>query len=201
MSMKSKYSVASVIAAVAVVATLAHLAGAEEETFRQEYSAFGVFMQGGRPETLEIVITRWTTEEERSLLVNTLANEGQEKTIALLRKQEQTGFVKLRSGRDIQGKPNVRLHYAYEFKQKDGNRQIVLVTERPMGMGESMMASQTEATVSAITMELHTDGGKETGTGVVLRAVKFGFDKDEMQLKVETITKQPIHLTKITRDK
>src|SRR3989304_7180740 len=121
------------IAALIALTALSSPAAAQEDKLREEYRAFGVAMGPGAAGVLDIVITRWSTEEERKLLIDTLVQNDQEETVKLLRKQPETGFVRSQSG--VGRYPSVRLHYAYQ-RQLEGKRRGGLVTDRPVGMGE-----------------------------------------------------------------
>src|SRR3990172_8990853 len=72
-------------------------AKAQGEEIEQRYSAFGVAMGAGASGVLNITITRWSTAEERALLINSLVQDGQEKTVELLRKQKETGWARSQS--------------------------------------------------------------------------------------------------------
>ena len=82
------------IAALIALTALGSAAAAQEDKLREEYRAFGVAMGPGAAGVLDIVITRWSTEEERKLLIETLVQKDQEETVKLLRKQPETGFVR-----------------------------------------------------------------------------------------------------------
>jgi hypothetical protein len=175
--------------------------GADDKT-EERYSAFGVAMGAGAAGVLEFTITRWTTPEERQALIDSMVENGQEKTVELLRAQKETGFARSRSGAGMKGWPSVRLHYAYQF-EKDGKRQVVIVTERNIGMAEAMRNSRSvDYEVSGLVMELQKgDDGKEKGQGTLYMATKFGFDKDKKQLVIESLGQQPVRLTDIRRQK
>jgi hypothetical protein len=126
----------------------------KDEELEQRYRAFGVALGPGVAGVLELTITRWSTEEERKALVASLAQNGQEKTVDLLRKQKETGFARTQTGAGMRGWPSVRLHYAHEA-QKDGKRVVVLVTDRNMSMAERARNDRSvDYDVSAIVMEL-----------------------------------------------
>ena len=187
------------IAALIALTGLAWAAAAQEDKLREEYRAFGVAMGPGAAGVLDIVITRWTTEEERKLLIDTLVQNDQEETVKLLRKQPETGFVRSQSG--VGRYPSVRLHYAYQF-QLEGKRRVVLVTDRPIGMGEAMRNPRsTEYDISAVIMEFYQEDGKDKGEGTLLVGVKLAFDKEKNQLEVESLGSQPVRLTNIKREK
>ena len=175
----------------------------EKEKIEESYRAFGVHMGAGAAGVLEFHISRWSTAEERKMLIESLVQNGQEKTVELLRKQKETGWTRTQTGAGMKGWPSVRLHYAYQFPQPDGKRIVVLVTDRNIGMAEAMAGGRsTEYEVSGIVMELAKgEDGKEKGTGTLFRAAKLGFDKEKKQIEIESLGYEPIRLTTITREK
>jgi hypothetical protein len=177
---------------------------AADEKLEERYNAFGVAMGAGAAGVLNITITRYSTEEERKLLVDSLAKDGQEKTVDLLRKQKETGFARTQSGAGMKGWPSVRLHYAHQTQQ-DGKRVVVLVTDRNMTMAERASGGRSvDYDVSALVMVLEPVEGDEKllekGQGTLYRAAKLSFDKDN-KLNVEYLGTQPIRLTDIKREK
>ena len=174
-------------------------AKAQGEELEERYRAFGVAMGAGVSGVLDITVTRWTTEDERKLLINSMVQDGQEKTVELLRQQKETGWARTQSGAGMGGLPSSRLHYAYEFNE-EGKRTVVLMTDRTMRIGQ-MGSPSAEYDVSAIVMELTQEGDEEKGQGVFYRAVKFGFNKEKNTLEVEYLGTQPVRLTSITRQK
>jgi hypothetical protein len=175
----------------------------EEGKVEESYRAFGVHMGAGAAGVLDFHISRWSTPEERKALVESLIQNGQEKTVDLLRKQEETGWTRTQSGAGMKGWPSVRLHYAYQFVQPDGKRIVVLVTDRNIGMAEMMRSTRsTDYEVSGIVMELQKgEDGKEQGQGTLFRAAKLDFDKEKQQIEIESLGYEPIRLTDIKREK
>jgi hypothetical protein len=187
-----------------VLAGLCAAAGfAQEEKVEESYRAFGVAMGPGAAGVLEIHIRRWSAPDERKALVDSLVQNGQEKTVELLRKQKETGWTRTQSGAGMRGWPSTRLHYAYQFPQPDGKRIVVLVTDRNIGMAEAMRSSRsTDYEVSGIVMELAKgEDGEEKGQGTLFRAAKLGFDKEKQKIEIESLGYEPVRLTQITRDK
>jgi len=76
---------------------------AQDEKSEESYRAFGVAMGPGVSGVLNIHITRWSTDEERQALINSLIENGQEKTVELLRKQEETGWARTQTGAGMRG--------------------------------------------------------------------------------------------------
>ena len=191
------------IVAVVAVGLFATVGFAQDGEVDERYRAFSVAMGSGTSGVLDIAITRWTTEEERKTLVTSLMENGQEKTVDLLRKQKETGFIRTQTGGGMRGWPSVRLHYAYQFPQQDGKRVVILVTDRNIGMAEAMRNDKSvEYEISALVMELQkNEDGKEEGQGTLYLATKLGWDKEKQKLEVESMGQQPIRLTDIKREK
>ncbi len=193
-----------VVVLICFSSLVAGVGSAQEKKLEERYDAFGVAMGAGISGVLQITVTRYSTEEERKALVDSLAQNGQEKTIDLLRKQKETGFARTQTGAGMQGWPSSRLHYAHQTQQ-EGKRVVVLVTDRNMSMAEvSRQDRSVEYDVSAVVMELEpVQGDKkliEKGQGVYYAAAKLSFDKDN-KLKVEYLGTQPVRLTDIRREK
>lgn len=175
----------------------------EKEKVEESYRAFGVAMGPGAAGVLEIHISRWTTDDERKALIESLVQNGQEKTVELLRKQKETGWTRTQTGAGMRGWPSVRLHYAYQFAQPDGKRVVVVVTDRNIGMAEAMRSTRsTEYEVSGIVMELEKgEDGKEKGQGTLFRSAKLGYDKEKKKIEIESLGIEPVRLTDIKREK
>ena len=195
-------SIRRAVTLLALTAAIASVSFAQDKV-DESYRAFGVAMGPGMAGVLEMHISRWSTPEERQALIDSLVQNGQEKTIDLLRKQKETGWARTQSGAGMHGWPSVRLHYAYQFQQPDGKRVVVLVTDRNMTMAERMnQGRSTEYDVSAIVMQLQKGAdGKEQGTGTLFAAAKLGFDKEKKQIEVESLGIEPVRLTDIKREK
>jgi hypothetical protein len=159
-------------------------------------------MTQGRSGVLDIHITRWTTDEEREALARALVEEGQEKMVELLREQEETGWARSQSRTGRGGWPSTRIRYAREFPQPDGQRVVILVTDRNMSMREAARAGRsTDYEISAIVMELRQgDDGREEGQGTLYLATKLEFNEETKKLEVESLGAQPIRLPNIKRE-
>jgi len=172
---------------------------AQGEESEEKYRAFGVALSQGMSGVLDITVSRWTTEEERAALLQSLIENGQEKTVEMLRKQPEAGWARTQGGRGMGGQPRSILRYAYQFNDQ-GKRTVVLMTDRTMRLGE--VANSTRSSdydISTIVMQLAKEGDEEKGEGVFYFAVQLGFDKEKNTLTAEYFGTQPIRLTSITR--
>ena len=175
-------------------------AKAQDDKMEEKYTAFGVAMGPGISGVLNITINRWTTPDQRAALINTLLESGQEKTVELLRDQEETGWVRTQGGRGMGGMTRATLHYAYQF-ENEGKRTVVLVTDRTMRFGEvSRSTRSSDYDISAIVMDFTKEGDEVKGQGVFYFAIQFKYDKEKNTLEVEHYGTDPIRLTNIKRD-
>lgn len=152
--------------------------------------------------TFQITITRWSTNEERLMLLKTLEEKGHKEFMKALRKQKETGFVQ---GHGMLARanpfPSTRLHGAWQY-DRDGKRHVVLVTDRPISMREAASGSRSlDYDTTVITMEFPADTREADGTGLLHMALKIQYEDKEGKIKVEELGQQPTRLTKITRQK
>jgi hypothetical protein len=152
------------------------------------FKAFAVQMQVGRGAAVEIVITRWSTDEERQKLLDVLKESGQPAMIADLQKMPQVGYIKM---------PNtmgVALFYARSNDMPDGSRQVILGTDRSIGMATNApQASKYDATV----IELHFPAGGGKGTGKIVLAGKASVGKDG-KVQISNWQGEPVRLRDVT---
>ena len=193
-----KMLVATIVAVIAVLALAAGSTAADDE--KEVYNAFAVQMVQGMSGTIEINITRWSTPEQRNMLLTTLKEKGHDDFMKALRDQDETGFVQ-GQGRLAQANPfpSTRLHAAWQ-SEKDGKRKVVLVTDRPIGMREASSANRSlDYDTSVIIMEFPANDPSADGTGTLHMALKLGYDEKKNTLEVEELGQQPVRLTKITK--
>lgn len=133
------------------------------------FNAFAVQMQVGRGAAVEIVITRWSTDEERQRLLDVLKEQGQPAMIADLQKMPQVGYIRTANSM------GVGLFYARSNELPDGSRQVVIGTDRAIGLSANAPTlSQYDATV----IELHFPKGAKKGEGKIVLAGKASIGKD-----------------------
>jgi hypothetical protein len=133
------------------------------------FNAFAVQMQVGRGAAVEIAITRWSTDEERQRLLDVLKEQGQPAMIADLQKMPQVGYIRTANSM------GVGLFYARSNEMPDGSRQVVIGTDRAIGLSANAPTlSQYDATV----IELHFPKGAKSGEGKIVLAGKASIGKD-----------------------
>jgi hypothetical protein len=161
------------------------------------FSAFAVSMPQGQAGVVDIVIERWTTDQERQSLLDLLAGAslrsgGQDKLLRALQKIEpRTGYIRT---------PNSLgwdLRYARENILPDGIRQIVIATDKPV----SFLAAASGARVmdypfSFVEMRMRPN---DKGEGRLLAATAIEVKNGRLEL--ENYGQEPVRLTSVTEQK
>ena len=165
---------------------------AEDHKMKETYYANAIALGKGLAGSLQITITRWTTDEEHALLLKTLVEQGQEAMIKVLEKQKETGFLRLPNTKGY------RLYYAYRITDGTKNR-IVLATDRPVSMAEAWRNGRS--TDYAITLvQLNLDEN-DKGEGWMGFAVKLKTDAEKKTLEIENYGTDPIQLKSVRKSK
>ncbi|HEY6547668.1 MAG TPA: hypothetical protein VI589_07170 [Vicinamibacteria bacterium] len=161
-------------------------------------TAFAVNMSGvgrqGRAETLQIVIERWSSDEERAQLIDTLVEKSSDKLLDAVQKiKPRAGFIRTTTslGWDIQ--------FARMTDLPSGGKRIVFATDRPIAFGEarnSTRSSDYEFMLCEVRL-----GANGKGEGKLVAAAKITWDKDKKQVEIENYAQEPVRLTQVTEDK
>ena len=164
-------------------------------------------MSGSGPSggtTFNFAITRWTTAEEREMLIKTLKEKGHDDFVKALREQKETGWGR-RTERGARAPgTSTRLHYAWQYEDDKGQRRITLVTNRVMRMGEAASSGNSvDYDVSMATLEFPpaVAGATEPGQGQFYWALKISSDEKTGKIKVEQAGTEAFRLTKVERKK
>ena len=198
--------VAGKIVVLAAVIALSATIGQAAEDEKEVFTVHAVNMSGaGRSGTTTFTITidRWSSVEERNLLLTTLKEKGHDEFIKALRAQKEVGFV-LGHLPSATRSPSIRLQYAFQ-SVKDGQREITLVTNRPISKAEAMSAGKSlDYDTSVVRMQFPAEegGDKEVqGKGSLYRAVKVGFSEKTGHLDAEVVGNEAVRLTDIRSEK
>ena len=153
----------------------------------------------GTSMTLQINITRWTTDEEREALFAQLVENGQEGLVKALQKQEETGWARPR-GRGAASRstfPSERLRYARQFDLGEGRRRIVLALDRRISFSEAVHRPRfNEYDLTLIVMDVDAKG---EGEGQLAIGVRLELNRETKQLVIENFGSEPVRLTRIRK--
>jgi hypothetical protein len=145
--------------------------------------------------SLTIVIERWSTDEERAKLVDTLVEKGSDKLLDTLDDiKPRAGFIRTNGslGWDIQ--------YARMQDLPSGGKRIIFATDRPMNFYEVRNNNRsTDYEFMLCEIRLNAEGTK--GEGKLATAAKISYDKAEKRVEIENYGQQPVRLTQVTVDK
>lgn len=176
-------------AAVIIAVMLIARGGAQTSGEREDFTATAIVNNNlasgaGR---IEIAVTRWSTEQERSRLVNTLLTKGAASLLDELRDTRPVGTIRTPDSLAYD------LHYAQQRPGEDGGRRIVLATDRPIGFWEARNQPRTiDYPFTVIQMQLSRDG---RGKGTLSYATKIRAHENTIEL--ENFATSPVMLTEI----
>jgi hypothetical protein len=191
-----------VLVTVLLVAAGATAPGrAQQGEDRLNLTAFAVNMSnigGGGAGVVEIQITSWSSPEERAELITTMLEKGTQALLEALQKTPTHGRFRIPglTGPDPHqlrmGNP---LHYAWESRDADGSRRIVIATDRYIGF-EEIHAQPRTLDYPFTLFEIHLNANGE-GEGKMAVATKISFDKKKNIVELENYGSEPVRLQQI----
>ena len=177
-----------------------------QEEVNLSFDAFAVAMgtsnppvmpRGATSTTLQINITRWTTDEEREGLFAELVENGQEGLVEALRRQDETGWARARARGGMSSMPSERLRYARQFDLGEGRSRIVLGLDRPISLWESANRPRwNDYDMTLIVLDLDENG---EGEGQLAMAVRLDLNRETNELTIENFGTEPVRLTRVTK--
>lgn len=174
-----------------IVVLLAGLVALHSQTLGQKerFTAVAIVNNnlGSGAGVVQIDITRWSTQSERTELLNVLKKSGAEKLLDALQDMRPVGTIKTPDSLGYD------LRYANQTPLPEGGRRIVLATDRPIGFWEATRRPRTiDYPFTVIQMEIDRNG---EGKGTLSYATKIIPQGDTIVL--EDFATQPIMLTQI----
>jgi hypothetical protein len=180
------------IGASAVLAALV-LAGpwlaAQTSGVQEDFTASAITSNefGAGANTVQIQVTRWSTEGERTRLVDALVKKGPDDLLKQLMKAKSVGIIKTPDSLGYD------LRFASQTPTEEGGRRIVLATDRPIGFWEATNQPRTiQYPFTVIQMQLDREG---KGKGTLSYATKITAHGNAIEL--ENFTTAPTMLTNI----
>ena len=209
MSETKRFGVIACLVLAATVGAAASAAAQDEpEAFREQFTAFAVAMGVSHPPvlppgttaTIDINITRWTTDEEKTQLFEVLSKKGQRALVRELQRQPETGWIRIvASGRGMsrtQGLRSERLRYARQIPLENGGRRLVLGLDRPISMTEALTQPRWRRhDVTLFFIDLEPTG---EGSGQLAIGVQLTVEQETDTLKIESFATEPVRLTRVT---
>ena len=136
-------------------------------------------------------VERWSTENERATLTQTLMKQGDGALLDLLQKQKSVGSIRTPDSIGYD------LRYAHQEPTAEGGRRVVIATDRPIGFWEAANRPRTiDYPFTVIQMEIDKNG---EGKGTMSYATKIIARGNTIEL--ENFTSSPVMLTQVQAKK
>ena len=156
----------------------------------------------GANQMIEIRVEKWSTEQEREMLISTFLEKKQDGLLRALQKVPVKGRIRMpnRTGPDPnQTRLGWNLRYAAYAPGEDGGHQIMVATDRYMSFAEVRNQPRTvDYPFTFAQLRLNKDG---EGEGKMPVAVQLLFDKKKNQVIVENYSTEPVRLYQVKIDK
>ena len=185
-----------VLLAAAAPSIAAEAVTPAKESYRAYAISLGGLQVGGTnapsgAASVDFVVDRLSSDSERAELLAALRSGGRDKLYWTLDKMEPVGRIQ------VPGRLGYDLHYAREVTTEDGQRVLILATNRPLSIVET--ARQTRSRkydISVIELVLDERGN---GSGTALPAVRVDFDPESGDISLADLNTFPIQLTQVRK--
>ena len=158
----------------------------------EKFTAFAVdtsnMTSRARTNTVDITITRWSTDADRDRLLTILREKGQDALLDALRKMPVVGYL------TTPGSLRYDLHFAREIDQPEGGRRIVLGTDRYIGSWEAFNRPRTidyPFTVIELQLDKNDHGVGKASIYTKITATGGG------DIELENFANQPVMLNDV----
>jgi hypothetical protein len=157
-----------------------------------KFTAFAVDLSntappGANTAVVDIVINRYSTDDERDRLLEAL-DKGQEKLLETLQHLPVVGYM------NTPGSLRYDIHFARQRPNPEGGRNIYLMTDRRIGMWEAANRPRSfDYPFTLIQLQLDKDGN---GVGKASIATKISKTADGT-IELENFSSQPVQLTQV----
>lgn len=226
--MFNKKQTLTILALVIAVAMAAPYARGQDKV-DLSFNAFAVNMgtvHTGATNTMTIKITRWSTDEERQKLFETIVEKDQDAVIKVLQDMDETGWARLNNrpgmagtyphrgawgmrgsggagagmwGAGMRTFPSERLRFARKFEKDGGHSLYILALDRAIPYWEAVGQPRTiDYPLTIIVLEMDEKG---EGEGKLAIGVQLTYDKDKKRIELENFSSEPVRLTKVHQDK
>jgi hypothetical protein len=157
----------SLLIAAALAASVPVLAADPSESFGARVVNFDEPM-GQAPGLLQVRVTRWSTDADRDVLTSALMKDGQKGVIDELKKMPAAGVIR------TPGSAGYTFRYARRIGAANGDEQVLVVIDRPIGFMEFRQGWQTmdyPFTIVQMTVPPQGDGSGQLMGATKLSAV------------------------------
>lgn len=140
--------------------------------------AMGTSTQMGRSVSVNLIIEKLTSNEERAGLIEAFQQKGNEGLVNALSKMKSKGRM------SVTGTLGYDVAYAKVFSQPDGSTVLRMVTDRPLLFGE-VWASTRSADYELAVVEIIISKDKKKKSGTLCPAARLKLNKkNELELEL-----------------
>ena len=164
------------------------------QNVKEKFTGFAINMNGAaNTATVDFTIERWSTDAERNKLLSLIPTEHKDPQPLVRALQDMKSVGSLRTPQTLAWD----LRYARQFKDAEGGRRIVLVTDRPIGFREAANSNRSmDYPFTVLEIRLNA---KDEGEGKIFGGSKIYVEKGE--LVVENWGTQPTRFNNIKKQK
>lgn len=143
--------------------------------------------------TVEMVVTRWSTDAERDRLLTVLSEQGPEELLDALQETPRVGYIRTPDS------VGYDLHFARKMPGEDGGERVILATNRYITFWEAANRPRTiDYPFTVIELRLAPNG---EGEGKMSLFTKIALDKRNKTLVLEDYGTQPVLLQSVKRER
>jgi hypothetical protein len=159
----------------------------------EHFTANFVDLNTGRAGPVQMSVTRWTTEAERTAFQQAIFKRGQNELLDVLRDSRSVGRIY------TPGNIGYDLRYAESKALPDGGREIILATDRPMSYREmTSRPISSDYPFTWVQFRIRPDG---TGEGKLFVAARIIGEEADDLIEVQDFAITPVRLQNITSRK
>ena len=191
--MRHRFALVLILGALMFPLASAPAVAAKEKPL-ETFTCFAASLGTGRAGVVDITVNRWSSDEEREMLLTTLQEKGPDALLAALEKiRPPVGYMRTPNSLGYD------LFYARDNPQPDGSRRVVFATNRRVNFREA--ANNTRSMDYQFTLvEIHIDkDGK--GDGKMVPAAKVVWDTKAKKIEIENYNALPVDLLNVTAKK
>jgi hypothetical protein len=151
---------------------------------------------------LEITLDKWSSDDERAKLLETVP-KGQDTLLRALQKLPVKGRIRIPGwqGPDPQNyRLGWNLQYAWHEPLPEGGERIVIATDRLMSFRETVNQPRT-TDYPFLLIQIHLTKEGTTGEGKMAPFTQIRFDKKKNVMEIENYGTEPVRLNNITVEK
>lgn len=160
----------------------------------ERFTAFAVDVSNTAPRarasTVDLTISRWSTDAERDQLLSIFRDKGQDALLGALQKLPLVGYI------STPGSLKYDLHFARQRAEPEGGRTIFLMTDRYIGAWEAVNRPRTmDYPFMLLQLQLDKTGNGEGKASVYTKIT----EAKDGTIELENFANQPVMLNEIRK--